>query len=183
MRAGRLRTRRWPRGGRWIGERLGLALPLTVFVLTVIGLFLAGSAFTTMQEGRAALGTLAQRLSLEAAEYGAAAVLRDWDPAWNTGMPVGQTAGPWTHSLSGGARAVVRVTRTGITTWWVVSEGAAGGILARRAARRTVNAVLRLDVVPESASAMTGVPDSVRAARLAGARPVRVRDRWWSEFD
>lgn len=163
--------------------RRGLALPLTVFVLTVIGLFIAGSAFATMQEGRSAVGLLAERQALEAAEYGAVAVLRDWDPAWTGGMPVGSTAGPMTHSLSGGARAVVRATRTGITTWWVVSEGTAGGVIAPRAARRVVNAVLRLDVAPESASAIVGVPDSVRAARLAGAAPVRLQARWWAPFD
>ena len=48
-----------------------------VFVVAVIGLFVAGTAFTTLQEGRAALGALAQRAALEAAEYGATAVLRD----------------------------------------------------------------------------------------------------------
>jgi hypothetical protein len=163
--------------------RRGLALPLTVLVLTVIGLFIAGSAFATMQEGRSAVGMLAERLALEAAEYGAVAVLRDWDPAWNAGMPVGSTAGPVSHSLASGARASVRTTRTSITTWWVVSEGSAGGHLASRSSRRIVNAVLRLDVPPESASAVIGVPDSVRAARLAGTAPVRLQARWWASFD
>jgi len=163
--------------------RDGLALPATVFVLTVIGLFVAGTAFTTLQEGRAAVGALAQRLALEAAEYGAVAVLRDWNPAWNVGVSVGQTVGPFTHALSGGATSVVRVTKTTETMWWVVSEGAAGGVLARRSSRRTVNAVLRLDVAPESSSAAASPMDSVRRARLSSAGPVRVRDRWWSEFD
>jgi len=46
-----------------------------------------------------------------------------------------------------------------------------------------VNAVVRLDVPPESASAMVGVPDSVRAGRLLGAAPVRMQARWWAPFD
>ncbi len=163
--------------------RRGMALPLTVFVLAVVSLFMVGSAFLTLQESRVALGTLAERLALEAAEYGAVAVLRDWNPAWSTAVPVGKTLGPFQHPLSSDASAEVRATRTGVTTWWVVSEGTAGGTLARRAARRTVNAALRLDVVPDSASPIAGVPDSVRAGRLSQARPVRVRGRWWAGFD
>jgi hypothetical protein len=164
-------------------QRAGIALPAAVFVVAVIGLFVAGTAFTTLQEGRAALGALAQRAALEAAEYGATAVLRDWNAAWNLGVAPGQTLGPFTHTPAGGGVAVVRVTRTTPALWWVVSEGTAGGVLARRSARRTVNVVLRLDVPPESSTVIGGLSDSARIARLGASRPVRVRERWWSEFD
>jgi hypothetical protein len=162
--------------------RKGFALPAALFVLTVIGLFIAATAFAALQESRAALGGLAQRAALEAAEYGAAAVLRDWSAAWNTGVPVGSTIGPTGYALAGGASAVVRITRGTPTVWWVVSEGLAGGTLARRAARRTVNAVLRLDVDADSSLPLAGVPASVRIARLGAALPIRVRDRWWQQF-
>lgn len=183
----RLRPRPRPRPTErretWLGLRLrpGLALPAALFALTVIGLFIASSAFAALQESRSALGALGQRAALEAAEYGATAVIRDWSPAWNA-LAVGATVGPITHALSGGASSVVRLTRTTVTNWWVVSEGQAGGILARRSARRTVNAILRLDVPPDSALGLAGASDSARMANVATARPVRVRDRWWAEF-
>jgi hypothetical protein len=89
-------------------------------------------------------------------------VLRDWDPAWNLNTPVGRTLGPFTHSLAAGASAAVRVTRTTLTTWWVVSEGQAGGTDGRRIARRAVNAALRLDLPPDAAKAALAVADSAR---------------------
>lgn len=149
--------------------RPGLALPAAVFTLAVIVLFIAGTAFVATQEARASVGALAERLALEAAEYGASAVLRDWDPAWNVATPVGQTVGPVNHTLAGGATSVVRLTRTSATTWWAVSEGSAGGTVVRRAARRTVNAVFRLDLPPDAAQAALGVADS---ARITGSGSV-----------
>ena len=143
-------------------SRSGLALPAAIFTLAVIVLFIAGSAFTAQQEARASTGSLAERIALEAAEYGASAVLRDWDPSWNVVVPVGRTLGPRTHTLAGGATSTVRLTRTSLTTWWVVSEGTAGGSQARRMARRTVNAALRLDLPPDAAEAALGVADSAR---------------------
>lgn len=163
--------------------RRGIALPVTLLCLAVIGLFVAGTAFVASQEGRAALALMAQRQALEAAEYGAAAVLRDWNPGWVTGVGVGGTVGPLTHALSGGASSVVRLTRITETVWWVVSDGRAGGALVGRGARRVVNVILRLDVPAESASVPGVTPDSIRRARLAASPPVRVRDRWWAEFD
>lgn len=149
--------------------RPGLALPAAVFTLAVIALFIAGSAFAATQEARASVGALAERLALEAAEYGAAAVLRDWDPAWNVTTPIGQTLGTVSHTLPGGAASVVRLTRTSATTWWAVSEGTAGGTVVRRAARRSVNATFRLDLPPDAVQAALGVADS---ARITGSGAV-----------
>jgi hypothetical protein len=64
----------------------------------------------------------------------------------------------------------------------VVSHGRAGGLLAQRSARRTVNAIFRLDIGADSALGLAAVSDSLRMARLGFAVPVRVRDRWWQQF-
>ena len=143
-------------------QRAGLALPAAVFTLAVIMLFIAGSAFVTTQESRASLGAVTERLALEAAEYGAVAVLRDWNRAWNVTSPVGQTIGPITHTLAGGASSTVHLTRTTPTTWWVVSVGSAGGSSRRRVAVRTVNATFRLDLPPDAVDAALGAADSAR---------------------
>jgi hypothetical protein len=158
-------------------SRAGLALPAAVFTLAIIVLFIAGSAFATTQEARASVGTLTQRVALEAAEYGVASVLRDWDRAWNAATPVGQTLGPFVHTVAGGATATVRLTRTGTTTWWAVSEGTAGGPIARRAARRTIGAAFRLDLSVHPVDAALAVADSARVSGtgvVAGADSVEL---------
>jgi hypothetical protein len=142
-------------------RRRGLALPAALFTIAIIVLFIAGSAFTATQEARAARGTLSGRIALEAAEYGAASVLRDWRRDWNLSVAVGQSVGPVTHILSGGATASVRLTRISATTWWVVSEGIVGTVASRQA-RRVTNAVLRLDLPPASPDAALAVTDSAR---------------------
>src|SRR5688500_19010459 len=140
--------------------RRGLALPVAMLTVTIVVLFVAGSAFATSLESRASVGALAERLAMESAEYGAVAVLRDWDPAWNVATPVGQTLGPFTHALSGGV-ASVRLTRASWTTWWAVSDGNTSGTVAR-AARRSVSAVFRLDMPPAMIDAALSVTDRAR---------------------
>ena len=140
-------------------SRRGLALPAAIFTIAIITLFIAGSSFTATQETRASLGTLAERAALETAEYGATAVLRDWDPRWNVSTAIGQTLGPFTHIMSSAATATVRLTRTSLTTWWVISEGTTGTTAAREA-RRTLNAILRLNLMPGVTDAALAVTDS-----------------------
>jgi hypothetical protein len=139
--------------------RRGLALPAAIFTIAIIALFIAGSSFAATQEARASLGTLAERSALETAEYGVTAVLRDWDRQWNVSTTVGQTLGPFTHAMSSGATATVRLTRATLTTWWVISEATTGNT-ASREARRTLNAILRLDLVPGVVDAALAVADS-----------------------
>lgn len=156
--------------------RRGLALPVAMLTVTIVVLFVAGSAFATSQESRASIGALAERLALETAEYGAVAVLRDWDPAWNVTTPVGQTLGPFTQVLSGGAVASVRLTRASWTTWWAVSDANTGGAVTR-AARRSVSALFRLDMPPPVIDAALAVTDSVRVSgtgTVAGTDSVEI---------
>jgi hypothetical protein len=136
-------------------------LPAAIFVLAVIALFIAGSAFTTTQESRAAVGSLSERVALEAAEYGVAAVLRDWKPSWNTSMAIGHSSVAITSSHPGSATSTTRLTRISQTTWWIVSEGTVAG-RARRQTRRTVNAIVRLDLPPDEIEAALSVTDTAR---------------------
>lgn len=148
-------------------ERDGIALPAALLLLTLIALFLAGSAFVSLQEARSASNALGERRALEAAEYGAAAILRDWDPRWNLSVRPGDTLGPWFHSLAGGASAAVRAIRATATTVWAVSEGAAGTPSLDRRARRVVGAYLRLAPSDEPLLAALTVRDSATIAATA----------------
>lgn len=148
---------------------------MALLALTMLSLFLSGSAFLVMQEARASRDGLTERRALEAAEYGAAAVLRDWNQSTNLAAPVGVRIGPWNHALAGGARAAVYGVRTTATTFWIVSEGSAGANGTSRLARRVVNALLRLDVPEVRAPAALTVRDSAivtGTGRVLGADSV-----------
>jgi hypothetical protein len=142
-------------------SRRGLAVPAALLALVVVSLFIAGSAFLAMQEARAAHGSLGIRAALEAAEFGAAAVLRDWDRRWNLTLPTGAPLGPWSHTLGSGDVATVRGTRASPTTFWIISEAAAGRTAGTRAARRVVNLVYRLDIPGVDVLAAITAADSV----------------------
>ena len=147
-------------------SRRGIALAAAVVTLAIISLFIAGSAFFTLQEARAARNTLTERSALEAAEYGAAALARDWLPATSLAMPIGGTLGPVHYTLSGAAAATSRLTRATSTTFWGVSEGVAGTHAARTLARHTVGVVYRLALALPTISAALTVRDS--AATVGG---------------
>ena len=147
-------------------SRNGVALPTAIIALVVVSLFVAASAFFALQEARASRAAWTERSALEAAEYGATAVLRDWDPALNTAALIGSTLGPFATSLSTGARASALVTRLSPTTFWVVSSGTSGAATHRAEARRVVNAFLRLDRATPVINAALTVRDSAEV--LAG---------------
>ncbi len=135
--------------------RGGIALPAALISLAVISLFIAGSAFFAMQEARAGRNALSERQALEAAEYGATAVMRDWDPEFGVSTAVGGTLGPFTTVLAG-ATAVSRATRGSLVSFWVASEGTAGAASPGTEARRVVNVLYRLDLAqPDVAAALT----------------------------
>lgn len=146
------------RAARAAGRR-GIALPGALLVLTFLALFVSGSAYLVMQEARSSFDALSERRALEAAEYGASAVLRDWS-ASHAAIAVGARLGPWRHTLAGGGDATVHAVRATSTTFWVISEGTAAGPGASRGARRVVSALLRLDVPDVSSAAALTVADS-----------------------
>jgi hypothetical protein len=141
-------------------HRAGVALPAAVVTLAIVSLFVAGSAFFTLQESRAARTSLTERAALEAAEYGATALARDWLPAHALFLPVGGTLGPFTHGLSGGAAATARLTRSTSATFWAVSDGSAGSANALTLSRRSVGVVYRLGLAIPVVTAALTVRDS-----------------------
>ena len=141
----------------------GIALPAAIVTLAIVSLFIAGSAFFTLQEVRAGRNTLTDRASLEAAEYGAQALARDWQPATALSLPIGGTMGPFTYALAGGAAATARMTRASTTTLWAVSEGTAGAPALRTESRHAVSVVFRLALALPSLRAALTVRDSAVA--------------------
>jgi hypothetical protein len=142
------------------GGRSGFALAAAVVSLAVIALFIAGSAFFALEEAQTSRNAVAERQAMEAAEYAATAVMRDWDSQQTMTLPIGVTLSPFTYTLGQGAAAHAEVTRATETTFWAMSEGTAGRPSLRTAARRAVNVIYRLAVADPGVRAALTVSDS-----------------------
>lgn len=106
-------------------HRAGIALPIAVFAIVIIGTLVAGAFFSSTQEFRIGSNTLQQTRALGAAEFGLNQTIANWNSTWNTRMTRGQvqTLKPVT---SDGSVATVRVTRLSDQAFLVASEGIAG---------------------------------------------------------
>ena len=127
-------------------RRDGFALAVAMFAIVVIGAMIAGAFFASTQEYRVGRNSITQARAMAAAEQGQTAVLADWDREWNATFQRGESSG-WIDvpvDDGSGSSARVRFTRLDMTTFWMVSEGIAGGTGREVEARRRTGAVLRL---------------------------------------
>jgi hypothetical protein len=127
-------------------RREGFALAVAMFAIVIIGAMIAGAFFASTQEYRIGRNSITQARAMAAAEAGQAALLSTWNKDWNSSIANGETTDWVTLPVDDGAgsSARVRFTRLDQTTFWVVSEGVAGGTDYEVGARRRTGAVLRL---------------------------------------
>ncbi len=127
-------------------RRDGFALAIAMFAIVLIGAMIAGAFFASTQEYRIGRNSITQARAMAAAEAGQSALLTTWEQSWNSTIANGETTDWRTVPVDDGAgsEARVRVTRLDQTTFWVVSEGIAGGTQQDIGARRRTGAVLRL---------------------------------------
>lgn len=127
-------------------RRDGFALAVAMFAIVVIGAMIAGAFFASTQEYRVGRNSITQARAMAAAEQGQTAVLADWDREWNATFSAGETS-DWIDvpvDDGAGSSARVRFTRLDPVTFWMISEGIAGGTGRETEARRRTGAVLRL---------------------------------------
>ena len=108
-------------------RREGFALAVAMVAIVVIGALIAGAFFTSSQEYRAARNSLVDQRAYTAAEAGVTQPIQGWLKSLNLSMLNGATANPDTLKINGGGYAVRRVTRLDDYTFWVISDGYAGG--------------------------------------------------------
>jgi hypothetical protein len=82
--------------------------------------------------------------AFSAAEAGVTQPIQGWLKSLNLSMANGATNNPDTLQINGGGYAVRRVTRLDDYTFWVVSDGYAGGTTGSLASHHRVNAIYRL---------------------------------------
>jgi len=126
-------------------RREGFALAVAMIAIVVIGALIAGAFFTSTQEYRIGRNSLVDQRAFAAAEAGVNQPIQGWLKQLNLSVVNGQTLPPDTlKNLPNGAFAVRRVTRLNDYTFWVVSDGYAGGTSGSLASQHRVNAVYRL---------------------------------------
>jgi hypothetical protein len=126
-------------------DRRGFALAVALFALVVIGALIAGVFFASTQEYRVGRNTLTQQRAFAIAELGLNRAFNSWsaNSARYRALAVGGIATADTTVDGGVAR--VKVTRLNATSFWVVSEGTAGGD-AMTEARRKTSGVMRFQM-------------------------------------
>ena len=125
-------------------RREGFAMAVAMIAIVVIGALIAGAFFTSTQEYRLGRNSLVDQRAYAAAEAGVTQPIQGWLKKLNLSMANGATANPDTLQINGGGYAVRRITRLDDYTFWVTSDGFAGGTTGAIASHHRVNAVYRL---------------------------------------
>lgn len=113
-------------------ETRGIALPLAIFALVIIGALVAGAFFIGFQEQRVGRNTIKTQQAFAAAEAGAQAQVAAWVPANMNAMAIGSTAvfaGTLTGSNAWYRGDVLRLNRL---LYLVRSEGFSSDSTARQ---------------------------------------------------
>src|SRR2546429_2072789 len=109
-----------------IRSEKGMALLMALGAIVIIGVLVGGVVFVSTQDYRIGGNTVRQTRAAAAAELGLNRVRQDWNPANNQrqiGSPLVTT-----YTAPRGASARVTITRVSGVSFWVVSEGTAGGL-------------------------------------------------------
>jgi hypothetical protein len=122
-----------------------MALLLALGALLLAGLLAAGSLAWSMRLQRSALDAVYELQAREGAEYGVAAVLANWNPAWNTGLSLGEARQIHRSSPLAGTSVTATLARGAGPLFWIFSTGRSGPGDSRRTAQRTTVALIKLD--------------------------------------
>ena len=91
-------------------NRAGMALPMVLGAITLIGTLIAGVMYLATQDYRVGANTLNESRAEAAAEMGLNRIMTDWDISKNTSMAVGDTLRK-TYTDPSGASVNVFITR------------------------------------------------------------------------
>lgn len=126
-----------------LSARKGLALPMAIGSIVLIGMILAGVFFTATQENRVGRNTITQERAFRAAEYGLNNAYTNWNNSVMSKLATGAIATIGDRQASRGFADTVQVTHLNTNTYLLVSTGYAGSG-STQALHRTSN-VMRLN--------------------------------------
>jgi len=124
--------------------RAGLALPMVLGAITLIGTLIAGVMYLATQDFRVGANALNESRAEAAAELGLNLLTTDWDQTKNTTTVAGDTL-RINYTDVGGASVSVFITRLPGPFFWAVSEAQTRGNSLQYGSRRRYGALFRLN--------------------------------------
>src|SRR6476646_785144 len=125
-----------------LSARKGLALPMAIGSIVLIGMILAGVFFSATQENRVGRNTITQERAFRAAEFGLNNAYARWNNSIIGNLAVGGTTVTVDDSRPSWMDSV-RITRLNDNTYMLVSTGLAGSGLTQ--AHHRTSSVYRLN--------------------------------------
>ena len=125
-------------------KRSGLALPMVLGAITLIGTLIAGVMYLATQDYRVGANSLNEARAEAAAEMGLNRLTTDWDQTKNTTMVTGDTLRK-NYTDPNGATVSVFVTRLPGPFFWAVSEAQTRGNSLQYGSRRRYGQLFRLN--------------------------------------
>ena len=125
-------------------SRSGLALPMVLGAITLIGTLIAGVMYLATQDYRVGANTLNETRAEVAAEMGLNRLTTDWDQSKNTTTVAGDTLRK-NYTDPNGATVSVFVTRLPGPFFWAVSEAQTRGNALQYGSRRRYGELFRLN--------------------------------------
>ena len=125
-------------------SRRGLALPMVLGAITLIGTLIAGVMFLATQDYRVGANTLNETRAEATAEMGLNRLTTDWDQSKNTTMVAGDTL-RMSYTDVGGASVSVFVTRLAGPFFWATAEAQTRGNSLQYGSRRRFGQLFRLN--------------------------------------
>jgi hypothetical protein len=161
--------------------RDGIALPIALAAIVVVGALIAGVFFASTQEYRVGRNTMAAHTALHAAEVGLNKVVSTWTPAQTQQTTVGQTVKLPLDTIDKVAIVQVQYTRVSPTMFWVTSTAVAGsGSLQARALKR-LNSLVRVDIPDMRIQGAITVRGNVTVAGSAKASGNDSTPKGWTD--
>jgi hypothetical protein len=125
-------------------SRSGMALPMVLGAITLVGTLIAGVMYLATQDFRVGANALNETRAEAAAEMGLNRLTSDWDQTKNTSMATGDTLRKNYTDVSG-ATVSVFVTRLPGPFFWAVSEAQTRGNALQYGSRRRYGSLFRLN--------------------------------------
>ena len=125
-------------------SRTGMALPMVLGAIVLIGTLVAGVMYLATQDYRVGANTLNETQAAATAEMGLNHLTTDWDLSRNTSMVTGDTVRKL-YTDPNGTVANVLLTRMNGDLFWAVSEAQTRGNSVQYGARRRLGGLLRLN--------------------------------------
>ena len=160
-------------------SRKGLALPMVLGAITLIGTLIAGVMYLATQDYRVGANTLNETRADAAAEMGLNRLTTDWDQSKNTTMVTGDTL-RMNYTDVGGATVSVFVTRLAGPFFWATAEAQTRGNSLQYGSRRRFGQLFRLNTPAVNFLGAVTASGNIRVSGNVNVNGIDANPTGWS---